>query len=110
VVARPGSDGRERAGFAVEGRNVAGGRIAPSADLVGHKADAVSAIAVVEAVDVHHAVAVAEVRAETDVEKRVACRGAVQRHFVNAPPLDALCGGQAQAKCQSNDQLHGMRI
>ena len=89
-------DALERSGFAVEGGGVAGGGPGPGAEFVGHEADFVGAIAVVEAVDGDSTMLEAEGGGEGHVDEWIAGGGSGEVEFDVIPADDglaaALCG------------------
>ena len=88
VVAGLGRSAGETAGVAVEFGGRAGGFVAPGAGRVGHEADAIGAVAVVEAFDLDGAVLLRELRGEGDVAEGIAGGGAPEGELVEAPLLD----------------------
>ncbi len=88
VVAGFGRSAGEAAGAAVEFGGGAGGFVAPGPGRVGHKADAIGAVAVVEPFDLDGAVTLRELRGEGDVAEGIAGGGAPEGELVEAPLLN----------------------
>ena len=88
VVAGLRRSAGETAGVAVEFGGRADGFVGPGAGRVGHEADAIGAVAVVEAFDLDGAVLLRELRGERDVAEGIAGGGAPEGELVEAPLLD----------------------
>ncbi len=93
VAVGGGGGAGEGAGLVGERGVVAGGGVGPVAFGVGHEADLVVAVAVVEAVDLRGAVAEGEGGLELDVDVGVAFGGAFQGEFEDVVFVDGGFGG-----------------